>query len=104
MIVFCSDHGDNMGDHWLGEKDLFYDCSARIPLIVYDPRPDADATRGSSADQLIEGIDLAPTFLEFFGGDGQTTCFGGTFTSASSARRPDRLARPLHLGIRLLHA
>ncbi|MDJ1018342.1 MAG: sulfatase-like hydrolase/transferase, partial [Paracoccaceae bacterium] len=29
MIVFCSDHGDNMGDHWLGEKDLFYDCSAR---------------------------------------------------------------------------
>ncbi|MEO0946385.1 MAG: sulfatase-like hydrolase/transferase, partial [Pseudomonadota bacterium] len=28
MIVFCSDHGDNMGDHGLGEKDLFYDCSA----------------------------------------------------------------------------
>jgi len=67
MIVFCSDHGDNMGDHWLGEKDLFYDCSARIPLIVYDPRRDADATRGSAIDKLIEGIDLAPTFLEFFG-------------------------------------
>ena len=68
MIVFCSDHGDNMGDHWLGEKDLFYDCSARIPLIVYDPRAEADATRGSVVDKLIEGIDLAPTFVDFFGG------------------------------------
>ena len=23
MIVFTSDHGDNLGVHWLGEKDLF---------------------------------------------------------------------------------
>ncbi len=67
MIVFCSDHGDNMGDHWLGEKDLFYDCSARVPLIVYDPRQDADATRGTATDKLVEAIDLVPTFLEFFG-------------------------------------
>ena len=68
MIVFCSDHGDNMGDHWIGEKDLFYDCSARIPLIVYDPRKAADRTRGTVSDELVEGIDLTPTFLEFFGG------------------------------------
>ena len=69
MIVFCSDHGDNMGDHWMGEKDLFYDCSARIPLIICDPRRQADATRGASLGNLVEGIDLAPTFLEFFGGE-----------------------------------
>ncbi|MEM9437879.1 MAG: alkaline phosphatase family protein [Pseudomonadota bacterium] len=68
MVVFCSDHGDNMGDHWLGEKDLFYDCSARIPLIVYDPRSAADGTRDTATDKLIEGIDLAPTFQDFFGG------------------------------------
>ena len=66
MIVFCSDHGDNMGDHWMGEKDLFYDCSARVPLLVYDPRPEADSTRGSSSDLLVEGIDLTPTFMEFY--------------------------------------
>ncbi|MGB0849245.1 MAG: alkaline phosphatase family protein [Thiolinea sp.] len=69
MIVFCSDHGDNMGDHWMGEKDLFYDCSARVPFIVYDPRPEADATRGTATDELIEAIDLVPTFLDYFGGD-----------------------------------
>ncbi len=68
MVVFCSDHGDNLGDHWIGEKDLFFDCSARIPLIVCDPRSQADATRGTMTDKLVEGVDLASTFLEFFGG------------------------------------
>ena len=68
MIVFCSDHGDNMGDHWLGEKDLFYDCSARIPLLIYDPRAEADETRGTETDALVEAIDLVPTFLDFFKG------------------------------------
>lgn len=68
MVVFCSDHGDNLGDHWIGEKDLFYDCSARVPLIVFDPRKEADTSRGNVSEQLVEAIDLAPTFLEFFGG------------------------------------
>src|SRR5262245_7438348 len=69
MIVFSSDHGDYLGDHWMGEKDLFHDQSVRVPLIVYDPRPDADGARGTASRALIEGIDLAPTFLEFFGGE-----------------------------------
>ena len=68
MIVFCSDHGDNMGDHGIGEKDLFYDCSARIPLIIYDPRAQADSTRGTVNTNLVESIDLVPTFIEFYGG------------------------------------
>jgi arylsulfatase A-like enzyme len=68
LIVFTSDHGDYMGDHWLGEKELFHDASARIPLIVVDPSADADATRGSVSPHLTEAIDLAPTFVEFLGG------------------------------------
>lgn len=68
MIVFCSDHGDYMGDHWMGDKELFHDCSAKIPLIIYDPRAEADATRGQTDDRLVEAIDLAPTFHAFFGG------------------------------------
>jgi arylsulfatase A-like enzyme len=77
MIVFCSDHGDNMGDHWLGEKDLFYDCSARVPLIIFDPRKEADATRGTSTDLLVEGIDLAPTFQQFLGAPSKPHVFEG---------------------------
>ncbi len=68
MIVFSSDHGDYLGDHWLGEKDMFHDQSARVPLIIYDPRSEADGVRGSVSDALVEGIDLAPTFLEYFDG------------------------------------
>ncbi len=69
MIVFTADHGDYMGDHWMGEKDWFHDQSVKIPFIMVDPRPEADATRGSVSDQLVEAIDLAPTLVEAIGGD-----------------------------------
>lgn len=68
LIVFTSDHGDYLGDHWLGEKYLFHDPSVKVPLIVYDPSPAADATRGTVRHELVELIDLAPTFLDYFGG------------------------------------
>jgi len=68
MIVFTSDHGDYLGDHWMGEKDLFHDPSAKIPLIVIDPSDAADRTRGTVCDALVEAIDLAPTFIDYFGG------------------------------------
>ena len=67
MIVLTSDHGDYLGDHWLGEKDLFHDPSVRIPMIVSDPRPEADATRGTQCDALVESIDLAATFVDAAG-------------------------------------
>jgi arylsulfatase A-like enzyme len=67
MIVFTSDHGDYLGDHWMGEKDLFHEQSAKIPLIVIDPSQEADATRGTVCDTLVEAIDLAPTFVDYFG-------------------------------------
>ena len=69
MIVLTSDHGDYLGDHWLGEKDLFHNPSVKIPMIVYDPREPANATRGTTCDALVEAIDLAPTFVDFAGGD-----------------------------------
>ncbi|WP_394199574.1 alkaline phosphatase family protein [Litoreibacter albidus] len=69
MIVLTSDHGDYLGDHWMGEKDLFHDPSVRVPLIVYDPSEKADATRGTVSEELIETIDLAPTFIEIAGGE-----------------------------------
>jgi arylsulfatase A-like enzyme len=69
LIVFTSDHGDYLGDHWLGEKDLFHEPSVKIPLIVCDPSPAADAARGSVCDALVEAIDLLPTFLDCLGAD-----------------------------------
>ncbi len=67
MIVFTSDHGDYLGDHWMGEKDLFHEPSVKVPLIIYDPA--ASSTRATVCDELVEAIDLAPTFLEAIGSD-----------------------------------
>ena len=69
MIVLTSDHGDYLGDHWMGEKDLFHEPSVKVPLIVYDPSPEAKAARGSVCDELVESIDLIPTFLDWLGAD-----------------------------------
>ncbi|WP_438992052.1 sulfatase-like hydrolase/transferase [Lentibacter sp.] len=69
VIALTSDHGDFLGDHWLGEKTFFYEQSVRVPLIIYDPSPEADATRGTVSEALVESIDLAPTFLEMSGGE-----------------------------------
>lgn len=71
LIVFTSDHGDYLGDHWLGEKELFHQCAVRIPMIIRDPRKQADATRGKAEPRLVEAIDLVPTFVEAAGAEPQ---------------------------------
>ena len=48
MIVLTSDHGDYLGDHWLGEKDLFHAPSVKVPLIIYDP--------GGKPGQVVDAL------------------------------------------------
>ncbi|MFO1284866.1 MAG: sulfatase-like hydrolase/transferase [Burkholderiales bacterium] len=67
FVVFTADHGDLLGDHWLGEKELFYEAVQRVPLVVVDPRREADATRGRVESRFAEAVDLVPTFLEALG-------------------------------------
>ena len=69
MIVFTSDHGEYMGDHWMGEKDWINEEVVRVPMIIVDPRPQADCTRGTVTNELVEAIDLLPTFVEALGGE-----------------------------------
>src|SRR5690625_3448772 len=37
MIIFYSDHGDHLGDHYMQQKSLFFESSARVPLIMQGP-------------------------------------------------------------------
>ncbi|MEO0381412.1 MAG: sulfatase/phosphatase domain-containing protein, partial [Pseudomonadota bacterium] len=67
IIAFTSDHGDYLGDHWMGDKDFYHEMAVKVPLIIADPRKDADGTRGLVADALVEMIDLAPTFMNAVG-------------------------------------
>lgn len=69
LVIFTADHGDYLGDHWLGEKELFHDCVQRVPFILYDPSAEANATRGTTDARLVEAIDAVPTILDALGCD-----------------------------------
>ncbi len=67
LVICTADHGEYLGDHWMFEKELFYDEAYRVPLIVYDPRPAAETTRGRMQDAFVQAIDVLPTMLEWAG-------------------------------------
>ncbi len=60
MIVFTADHGDMAGQFGCYFKSLGYDGSARVPLIIVDPRSSRKDQRETRAVSLI---DLFATFL-----------------------------------------
>jgi arylsulfatase A-like enzyme len=97
IIVVTSDHGDYLGDHWLGEKELFHEESVRIPLIVMDPRNSADATRGQVSAELVEAIDLVPTFVEMAGAPlVRHRLEGASLSPLLAGTRPDDWREAVH--------
>jgi arylsulfatase A-like enzyme len=67
VIIFTSDHAEQLFDHWMLGKAGYFDQSAHIPLIVYDPRPEADGGRGATVTAFTESIDVMPTILALAG-------------------------------------
>ncbi|MDO9092841.1 MAG: sulfatase-like hydrolase/transferase [Rubrivivax sp.] len=67
LVIFTADHGDFLGDHWLGEKELFHDTVQKVPFIVADPRAAADSTRGTVEPRFVEAVDVVPTVLQTLG-------------------------------------
>jgi arylsulfatase A-like enzyme len=67
IVAFCSDHGDMLGDFGLYAKRLFYEGSARIPLIVMGPQGDRRLPPGSTDDRLVCLQDVMPTLLDLAG-------------------------------------
>ena len=75
LIVFTSDHGEMLGDHWQLEKYSYFDQTFHVPLIVRDPRPEA-AQRGRVIDAFTESVDVMPTIVDWLGLDVPSTCDG----------------------------
>jgi arylsulfatase A-like enzyme len=69
LVVLTSDHGEMGGDHWLLEKLGYWDESYHVPLIVVDPRSEADGSRGRVIDAVTESVDLLPTLCDFLGAE-----------------------------------
>ena len=64
IVVFNSDHGTMLGEHELLQKSVFYDLSARVPLIISWP---GRIPEGKKVDDLVELIDVAPTLFDLAG-------------------------------------
>jgi arylsulfatase A-like enzyme len=74
LIIFTSDHGEHIGDHWLLGKGGYFDASNHIPLIIRDPR--AGAARGQVARAFTESVDIMPTMLGAIGAPVPVQCDG----------------------------
>lgn len=64
IVVFISDHGDLMGDHWLINKGPYlYKGLVRVPTIWRVPGMQS----GRTSDAFISSVDLCPTLLDLLG-------------------------------------
>nr|BFE57743.1 hypothetical protein GCM10020063_022690 [Dactylosporangium thailandense] len=64
FVVFSSDNGFHLGDHRLVEgKQTAFDHDVVVPLVVAGPNVPANTSR----PQIVQNIDLAPTFQRIGG-------------------------------------
>jgi arylsulfatase A-like enzyme len=63
IVFYSADNGWYLGDLGLYDKRFMYEPGLRVPLLVRGPGIKA----GSSPEQFVANIDLAPTFLDLAG-------------------------------------
>lgn len=63
IIVYTSDHGELLGSHGRVYKDLWYEESIGVPLMISYP----GKLKPQKTNQLINSIDLLPTLLGLAG-------------------------------------
>ncbi|MEE2752343.1 MAG: sulfatase-like hydrolase/transferase [Candidatus Latescibacterota bacterium] len=87
VVVFCSDHGDFMGEHAMQCKGgVFYDCLTRVPMIISWPNHLASDVRD---DSLVNLIDLVPTLFKLQGIDPPPSMHGQPLPTVTDASPRD---------------
>ncbi len=66
VVIFTSDHGEMLGDHYLFRKTYPYEASARVPMLIQTP-PSMGIKPGAVHDAPVCLEDLMPTILEMAG-------------------------------------
>ncbi|MFV0540356.1 MAG: arylsulfatase [Aestuariibaculum sp.] len=69
IIIFISDHGDMLGDHYHWRKTYAYQGSANIPFVFKYPKKENSyiIKKGTQMKQVVELRDVLPTFLDAAG-------------------------------------
>ncbi len=94
LVIFTSDHGEQLGDHHLLGKIGYNDESFRIPLVVKDSRDNPRA--GEIETAFTESIDVMPTILEWLGGEIPRACDGASILPFLKGTRPADWRTELH--------
>jgi len=63
IIIFTSDHGEMLGDHYFFRKSLAYEGSARVPFILSAP-DSFGVKRGQVCNAISTHADIMPTLLD----------------------------------------
>ena len=63
VVMYTSDHGDNLGARGLWGKSTMYEQIAGVPMILAGP----DVPRGKRVDTPVSHVDAMPTILEAAG-------------------------------------
>jgi arylsulfatase A-like enzyme len=63
-ILLSSDHGFFLGEHHLYDKRLMYEPSIRVPMMLRYP---GRVKPGTTSDEMVLNLDLAPTLLDIAG-------------------------------------
>jgi len=62
LVIFTSDHGEMLGSHGLREKNIFYEESAHIPLMIRFP---GEIKNNLRIDDYVSNIDLFSTIMDY---------------------------------------
>lgn len=68
VVIFTSDHGEMLGDHYFWRKTVPYEPSARVPLLIR-PARDMRIQPGQVVDHPACLEDIMPTVLDMAGID-----------------------------------
>ena len=61
--MFTSDHGEQLGDHYLSGKLGYFDASYHIPLIIRPPYGASE--QNEMVQHFTESVDVMPTIFDW---------------------------------------
>ncbi|HIV19120.1 MAG TPA: sulfatase-like hydrolase/transferase [Candidatus Merdivicinus intestinigallinarum] len=84
-VVFTADHGEMLGDHYMAQKNMFFEGCAHVPLLIMPPLG-RDLLRNIRVDTLAEIADVFPTILAMAGVDAPKEAKGKNLLELSEER------------------